>query len=281
MRKLKTFGPEIKKLLRLVFSISLGVFLFILFFQPVNLDHFDFNSKLLLIAGCAGITFFLLVAFLQILPEIFPKIFNVKEWEAEPDYFTATLIFILHSTAYAFYIRFVGSVYITMYIMFKLALIGLLPVVILWIHYKLRWLNNKVEKLTSESKALDNELKETNKNLESRFIEFLSVNQTEKLNLKLADIVTIKSADNYVEIIYRQEEQFRKKLIRNTLRNIEVQLKDNPDFIRCHRTCIVNKNLIEKISKKYPYHIVIQDYTEEIPVSRQYILKVKEALEPV
>jgi hypothetical protein len=43
--------------LGLFLSISFGVFLFVYFFEPFPLDHFDFNYRLLFVAGLSGIVF--------------------------------------------------------------------------------------------------------------------------------------------------------------------------------------------------------------------------------
>jgi len=74
-------------------------------------------------------------------------------------------------------------------------------------------------------------------------------------------------------------DNLRKKLIRNTLKNIEFFIKQYSNFIRCHRTCIVNMHYIEKLHQDYSSHwITIKGSNEKIPVSRQYLLKLKEAL---
>ena len=279
MFKLSPLTKEIKKMIRLIFSISLVVFLFILFFQPFNLDHLNFNSKLLFISGLGGITFLLLVIFLQLLPALFPKVFNIHEWETEPDYLTGALIIIFNATAYTFYLRYVGFVNINMYLAFKVVLISIFPVVILWVHYKLTWLNMQVEKLSEKSDKMYSMLKENKELHESKIIELFSENKSEKFNLKLDDIVLIKSADNYVEVIFLDNGQLKKNLIRNTLRSVEFQLSIYQDFIRCHRTCIVNIQHIEKISKHYNvYNISVRGYNDLVPVSRQYLLKVKETM---
>ncbi len=279
MLKPSQLSGEIKKLLRLTFSISLAVFLFILFFQPIDLSHFNMNSLILVTAGLGCITFLLLVIFLQVLPALFPKLFSIKEWEAEPDYLTAALIIIFHATAYAFYIRYVGLVSLTMYLMFKVALISILPVVILWVHYKLRWLNVQLEHMGKNSDSLRSLLKENKEIQENKIIELFSENKSEKLHLQLNDIFLIRSADNYIEVVFSDNGQIKKNLIRNTLRNVESQLSIYREFIRCHRTCIVNTNHIEKLDKHYhAYAISFHGYNEQVPVSRQYLLKVKETL---
>lgn len=48
----------INRELKLFFWMSVGVFLFILFFQPFPLDKFDFNNRLLFVAGVAGIVLY-------------------------------------------------------------------------------------------------------------------------------------------------------------------------------------------------------------------------------
>jgi DNA-binding LytR/AlgR family response regulator len=94
----------------------------------------------------------------------------------------------------------------------------------------------------------------------------------------LGEIALIKSADNYVEIVFLETNNFKKKLLRNTLKHIEQQLKPHSNFIRCHRICIVNTKYIEKLTKNYNNHwIIIKGYDEQIPVSRQYLLKLKES----
>ena len=99
------------------------------------------------------------------------------------------------------------------------------------------------------------------------------------LTLFIAEIILIQSADNYVEIVYMEGENLKKKLIRNTLKNVELQIKQYSNFIRCHRTCIVNMHYIEKLNQDYSSHwITIKGYQERIPVSRQYLLKLREAL---
>ena len=54
-----------------------------------------------------------------------------------------------------------------------------------------------------------------------------------------------------------------KKLIRSTLRNIELQLMDQSDFIRCHRTSIVNIIHINKLVRNYSGYSLKMSKLEE------------------
>ena len=70
-KKLEQILFLIKEDRKLFLSISFGVFLFVLFFQPFLIDHVDFNNMLLIVAGLGGIVFLFMVmvraAFLWII----------------------------------------------------------------------------------------------------------------------------------------------------------------------------------------------------------------------
>jgi len=70
-----------------------------------------------------------------------------------------------------------------------------------------------------------------------------------------------------------------KKLLRSTLKNIESQLVGQKNFIRCHRTTIVNSLFIEKMTTNYNGSFLKMSYLEEkLPVSRQYVVMVKDVV---
>ena len=194
-------------------------------------------------------------------------------------YLDGILILTLSSVAFAFYLRYVGLVHLSFYIVFKIVIICFVPPVILRFYDLIKELRQQNELLISEKKKIQNKVEKLEEDNLNKSIEFISENKAEILTLLIAEIAFIRSADNYVEIVYKQDNNFKKNLIRNTLKNIELQLKEYSNFIRCHRICIVNRHYIEKLSKSYNNHwITIRGYKEQIPVSRQYLLKLKEAL---
>jgi DNA-binding LytR/AlgR family response regulator len=114
------------------------------------------------------------------------------------------------------------------------------------------------------------------KNIE---IEFESEIKSEYFKLFPEQIILIKSANNYIEVIYKKEDKVGKRLIRNTLKNTENLFEKYSNMVRCHRSCIVNRNYIQKVTKGSDGLILtMYDYEQQIHVSRQYVLKVKEAL---
>ena len=260
--------------LKLLLGISIGIFLFVLFFQPFPLYRFDFNNKLLFVAGLGAIVFL----FMVLVRIVLSLIINNDE-SVIPAYLTGFIILVMSSVAFAFYLRYVGGVSISFYIMFKVVLICLAAPVTLRIFDTNLELRQQNELLIQERKTVQRQVEKCEEDYLNKSIEFVGENNVESLSLLIVDVVFIKSADNYVEIVYKEDDIFKRKLIRNTLKNIEHLIRPYTNFIRCHRICIVNMHYIEKLNKSYNNHwLTIKGYEERIPVSRQYLLKIKEAI---
>lgn len=278
-KKINQLIFSLKNELGLLLSVSFGIFLFILFFQPFPLDRFDFNNRLLFIAGFAAIVFF----FMALVRITFPWLLQNNKADRKdivfPAYMNGFIILAFSSVAIDFYLHFVGLVGITFYITFKIVLICIAPVVALSLYDTLKELKLQNEALIIEKKIIQKQIEKYEEDYLNKSIEFVSENISENFSLQIAEVVLIKSADNYVEIVYTEGDMFKKKLIRNTLKNIEQQIKPYSNFIRCHRICIVNTHFIEKLNRNYNSHwLTIKGYSEQVPVSRQYLLKFKETL---
>jgi DNA-binding LytR/AlgR family response regulator len=276
------FNQLVKSLnehLMLFLSISFGIFLFILVFQPFTLDRFDFNNRLLFVAGFGAIVF-LFMFLVRIV--LYQAIQNNHQNGNEPvisSYFNGFIILALSSVSFVFYMRYVGFVSISFFIVLKVVLICLTPPVVLRLYDAIKEISQQNESLISEKKILQKRIEKYEEDNLNKSIEFISENNTENLTLLIAEVAFIQSADNYVEIVYKEGDILKKKLIRNTLKNIELQIKQYSNFIRCHRICIVNMHYVEKLDQSYSNHwLTIKGYNDKIPVSRQYLIKLKEAL---
>jgi hypothetical protein len=268
----------LKTYLRLFLSISLGVFLFVLFFQPFPLDRFDFNNRLLFVAGLGTIVFLLMI-FRIIVPWRALRDYQENTELIVPSYLGDFFLLVSNSVAFAFYLRYVGVIEITFYIMFKVFLISLVPLVIMRISQSFRELKNQNESLIKHQINLQKQLEKYEDDFLSKTIEIISENRNENLKLQIADIAFMRSADNYVEVFHKKDDDFKKELIRSTLKNIEFQIKPYSNFVRCHRTCIVNTHFIEKLNKNFNnYWLILMNIDEKLPVSRQYLQVIREIL---
>jgi hypothetical protein len=266
--------------LGLFLSISFGVFLFVLFFQPFPLDSLDFNGSLVYIAGFGGIIFMVIALFRTLLPGLMRE--NGPDDESRkliPSYLKGFLILLISAAAFEFYLRYVGSVGINFFISLKVSLICLAPPVILGFYDRIITLQQQNDTLILEKKIIQKQVEKYEEDYLNKSVEFISENINENFSLLVAEVVFIRSADNYVEIVYKEGEGLKKRLIRNTLKNIEQQIRQYSNFIRCHRICIVNVHFIEKLVRNNENHLlIIKGFNEQLPVSRQYLIKLKETL---
>ncbi len=104
-------------------------------------------------------------------------------------------------------------------------------------------------------------------------------NQNEELPLLPEDLLYLTSADNYVNVLYREGGSSKSSLLRGSLKGFEEQLNNHPIFFRCHRMYIVNLQKVTDVSgnaQGLKLHLTGSD--EAIPVSRNLTETVKEKL---
>jgi DNA-binding LytR/AlgR family response regulator len=161
--------------------------------------------------------------------------------------------------------------------MLKIMLICISATAVLGVYELIKALRQHNDKLIKERKIIQKQVEKFEEDYLNKSISFSSETGSENLKFLVAEVAYIKSADNYVEIFYHEGDGFKKKLLRNTMRGIEQQIKPYSNFVRCHRVCIVNSHFIEHLNKNYgSYSLSIKGHEEKIPVSRQYLLKIKE-----
>lgn len=272
------FTNDLKLNIQSAAGISLGLFLFLLFFQPLDPPTPEFNRKLMILAGFGVIHLILLLVCRIGIPSVFPGLFLAKKWTVKKEGRLHLLFLILNSVAFIFYARYVGKIGITFLNAVNIVLISAASVAALVIIFEYNFLRNKLRELIQQNQS--SFLKETAENEALNGIEFESDNQSEQFFLFPEQIILIKSAGNYIEIIYKQNEKVSRRMIRNTLAYAEQLLAKYAFLIRCHRSALVNINCIQKVNKTSEgLKLDLFDYSHAVSVSRQYVLKLKEALE--
>jgi hypothetical protein len=262
-----------------LFFIGFGVFLFILFFQPFPLDSLNYNNRLLYVTGFGLISFVLQFFIIGLVPVLFPRKFKRTERENFSGYVLGFLYIILAGLSFAFYIRYVGGTYLSLYVLFKIFLVCLFPLIILMILHKNKYLIQIIEVLREQNKMYLSKLGEYEKIVDEEELEFVSTNKSDQLVLKYKHLISVKSADNYIEVTYLKNGEVETRLLRSTLKNIENQLSGRSYFIKCHRTHIVNVMFVEKIVRSSGgYSLKMSCFEQNIPISRQYFIPVKETV---
>ncbi len=102
---------------------------------------------------------------------------------------------------------------------------------------------------------------------------FISVNYKYYF-IKVNSIIRISSEGKYPEILTATKV---KGLVNKSLQEWEKCLPEK-DFIRIHRSTIINMNFVEKVERgaNYSYKLFLKNINEPIPISRRYASKIKE-----
>ena len=216
------FDPSIKHHIIIGFGLSVWIFLFLYFTEPLDVNELDAIQKLIylpiygLICGACYSVFIPFQVFL------FKK--GKQFWSLSSELlflFTFTIVSSTLARFYYLYIVVAGQpnpytldYYITD-ILFPAYTI-ILPILIFGRFAFGKYKEKKIE----ESK-----------------IEIKGVGTYEGLRLLFNDLICIQSSDNYIEVHYYSGKEVKKSLIRNKL---SVIADEFPELLRTHRSYIIN-----------------------------------------
>lgn len=105
----------------------------------------------------------------------------------------------------------------------------------------------------------------------------LGQNKEDYLQLSLQQLLCIKAEDNYVRIIYLEDENMVKEvLMRNTLATMAEQAQK---LIYCHRSYLVaHWHITEILGNKQKASIVLKHYSKELPLSSAHFSTIRKLI---
>ncbi len=123
------------------------------------------------------------------------------------------------------------------------------------------------QRLNDNILTLESRTAEPEKN--PQIVAFSSEGGKEEVEIRLQDLLFIKSADNYVEIYRTENDKIKTIFLRSSLKRIEQDLKDHPFLFKCHRAFLVNiKNISRVAGNSQGYQLIFKGIEYAIPVSR-------------
>jgi LytTr DNA-binding domain len=103
-------------------------------------------------------------------------------------------------------------------------------------------------------------------------LHFNDISNKKRLNVPLESLYYITSAQNYIEIFYKnQSGKLSRQLLRNTLKTVEEELLSDAKLplVRCHKGFIVNYDkVLEMHGNAKNAYFILMDVDTQIPVSR-------------
>lgn len=261
---------QTKLVVILGFALFIPIFLYI--YQPFGIADVVEKYKVWYVSGIGMHISFVLALNYFLVPRLFPKFFNPERWAIWKEILYILSSFFLATCSNFIYNVTVGKD-ISPYRSFPEFLgitvaVGIFPVIIMifWMERNLSMRN--ALKAGEYSKLLPK--KRRNKNRQSLSIKSESSKVTD-LNIALKDFIFATSDNNYSTVHYENDGVLKKELLRLSFKNLENQLVDYNQIIRCHKSFIVNRDRIQKISGNARSLVLMVDlYDEMIPVSRSF-----------
>jgi hypothetical protein len=272
IKKPYPFNDDLKRNAKVIFVISISIFIFLILFQPLDISTLGFNQKKFLIAGLVVTTFLSLSLNLMIIPSLFPKIFMKREWIVWKEILWNLWILFTISVSYFVFYKALGILELNFRMVVTLIVIASFPLTLLIVFNQDRLLRLHLK----TANELNAKLKDS-KIFYDKLVHFDSENQKDKLSIKARLLILIKSADNYIEVFWKDGDAIKKQLIRGTLLKAGELLSDYSYIFKCHRSFIVNVNFIDRVEgNSQGYKLYFENIDFEVPVSKLAVEQLKE-----
>lgn len=249
---------------------GLFVFVFLIVFQPFGASQ-SIAYKYFFLAGF-GVAVFLGVATTYfILPKLFREFFRPEKWTIGKEILLQSCCILIISAFNSLhnynwwrdidlYQTFFNFLIITISI-------GIFPIMGL-IFFKERALSKRnIERARLLSNQLPPEALEKTSTVQ---IQEESVKEL-PIVMQLSEFVYAQSEGNYITIYYLDDSTLIHKLIRLSLKQLEIQLENLSQIKRCHRSYLINMQHITSIDgNARSLTIQLDNVATSIPVSRSF-----------
>lgn len=249
---------------------GLFVGLFLAVYQPFGLSEWEHPYKIMVMLLYGAVTTSVMLVF-GFIPRFFPGIFKEDSWNVGKAIGWSLLMIFFIALGNLVYSNRIGIVELgwkgfVVFAGYTLAL-AVFPVTVMIIVIYNRLLNRHEEK-AREANAQLTAHPVGPVAIKSNDLVLTAENGKDKLELDARQLLFIESADNYSSVVFMENENVKKILLRSSLKRIEEQI-DVSTILRCHRAFIVNLRNVTRVSgnsQGYRLHFDHQDTA--VPVSR-------------
>lgn len=254
---------------KVVVAVAFGVFItgFLVLFN-YSPEQGDVNIQLVKAFIYGILTLLVLCIFNFFFPFIIPTFFDTEKWNMGRSLVFGILIVLSIGLANSFFaFKYDNPNLRTELLPFTLAviqrtfLISIIPTFIFNILLERRF----YKKYYFQAMKVNNNIRLLNANLKN--------NRKLELGNNILcfehELIYIKAEGNYCKVHYAEESKLKKVMIRNTLKNIETELTEFDNIVRCHKSYIINLNRVVKITGNAKgYSFIVDEFKYPVPVSR-------------
>ncbi len=251
-------------------SLTIGVFIFIFLavFQPFGLNTLG-EEKYFFFLGYGFVSFLTELAFTFGLMNLFKNFYDPQKWTLGKH--LINVLFFIISLAFFNWLFTVWLDYpkynpFLPFLMDTIT-IGFFPSIFVFIYLE-RKLRMKNVKLSSEINSIFiKDSRNLHKTMEDKIDFQLKI---AGINMEAKDFLFIKSLGNYITLYYLENGKQKKETVRTTMKQIENELGNNKEIIRCHKSYFIN---LQKVTNSFgnarSLYLQIEGVKTQIPVSRK------------
>lgn len=264
LKKPYRFNNNLKQNAKIIFFLSIGIILFLLIFQPININSLSFEQKAYIIGGFFIINLFTLSINILILPNLFPNIFVPHKWNILKEVlWNLWLLINIYFGDFILYYKYLNIIELSFYVFINLFLIAIIPITSLIVYNRNRLLRLHVES-AKRIKSYQTHKTEEEITIESNY-------KKDSLKIKTYQLIYIKASGNYIDVYWLDNKDIKHQMVRTTLSQVKNLLKTFSYIKQCHRSYLVNINFIDSLSSKAGEKILkMKEEKIEIPLSKSF-----------
>ncbi|EAQ42442.1 LytTR family DNA-binding domain-containing protein [Polaribacter sp. MED152] len=255
-----------------LFALCSGIFVFtfLIVFEPYGSSRLTID-KYLFLAGFGVAVFLGVCVTYFILPKLLPWFFRSERWTIGREILLQSSCILIISAFNALHNFFWWDdliLFNTFLNFLKITIsIGIFPIIGLIFFTERALSKRNVEK----AQLLSNQLTPSTVEKTSAVkIQEESV-KAPPIVMPITEFLYAQSEGNYVTIFHLKDDELRHKLIRLSLKQLEIQLGDFSQIKRCHRSYLINRQHIKSVDgNARSLTIQLDHIATNIPVSRAF-----------
>lgn len=275
------FDPAIKVQSKIILGVGVFVVVFIKLF---NLDDAAGIDNIFIVLGFGLITMFIMTINRIFLPLLIPRFFHEDNWYLKKEILFHMWIIFLIGLGFLLYGNIGGYLRINLSTFIRAQIstvtVGIFPVTFIVLVKQIRLLKKYANSAIELNKTIkEHDSQSGNEEILNQPISLSSESGRDRIQIRLNNLLLVKSVENYVEVYWDADQGIKKNLLRSSLKKIEEDLKSYSSIFRCHRTYLVNLKNIDRITgNSQGYRLVFKGIEDSIPVSRSYSKDLRELL---
>ena len=276
----QSYPPPVPNQKTITTALFFGLFigLFLIFFEPFDLNLSTYKYKNIALLTFGLITTIVLFISLYLIPKALPNLFSESKWTVFRHIVFYGIILFVIATLNGIYTNYLNNLQFSWsnywWIINRTFLLGGIPIAFLTVLDH----NRKLKRHYKDAEQVLNGL-QTFESIDKENVWGINTDlKNETIPINEESFFYAMAIGNYVEIYTYENNEVRKETYRISLGSLELQLPSK-NLRRCHRSYLVNIKKIEGVSGKaqgLKLKLINLSYT--IPVSRKYIPEIKKHL---